>query len=151
MPNYHQLIDDIVARRNSVAGGFDEKIAIVKSWKKYVADILQFYDKKRNVWNQVLADSNSKEQGLVIENELKLLLKEINKLLGEKEDGKSLIAASSRANRSYVNLGIIGPWRIGKSQIIQKLTGLDTWLIPTGAGTNCTACPINVINNTCHT
>ena len=148
MPNYHQLIDDIVNRRNSVAGGFDKKIATVESWKKYVVDILQFYERKRNIWHQVLADSNSEEQGLIIENELRLLLEDINKLLGEKEDGKSLIAASSRANRSYVNLGIIGPWRIGKSQIIQKLTGLDTWLIPTGAGTNCTACPINVINDT---
>lgn len=150
MPNYYQLIDDIVARRNSVAGGFDEKIATVKSWKRYVSDILQFYERKRNVWNQVMVDSNSTDQGYAIEAELHMLLDEINKLLGEKEDGKSLLAASSRAKRSYVNLGIIGPWRIGKSQIIQKLTGLDTWLIPTGAGTNCTACPINVINDSYH-
>lgn len=148
MPNYHELIDSIVARRNSVAGGFDEKIEIVKSWKKYVTEMLQFYKKKRPVWDQVLADSKSIDQGLEIESELQSLLLDINKLLGENEDGKSLISASSRANRSYVNLGIIGPWRIGKSQITQKLTGLDTWLIPTGAGTNCTACPINIINDT---
>lgn len=148
MPNYHELIDKIVSRRNSVAGGFDQKIKVATSWKQYVTEILQFYEKKRTIWNQVLSDSNCNEQGLSIESQLKSLLTDINKLLGENEDGKSLKSASLRANRSYVNLGIIGPWRIGKSQITQKLTGLDTWLIPTGAGTNCTACPINVINDT---
>lgn len=147
MPNYHELIDNIVSRRNSVASGFDDKIAVVKSWKKYVSEMLNFFENRRQVWNQVLSDSNSIEEGMKIETELRSLLDEINQLLGEREDGKSLIAASSRANRNYVNLGIIGPWRIGKSQITQKLTGLDTWLIPTGAGTNCTACPINIIND----
>lgn len=141
-----EKIDAIVARRNAVAGDFEEKIKEATKWKNYVDNLLTFYEEKKGNWHLVLEDSKSLEQGLELKKSLMAFKDKVEKLLGKDEDGRSLKAASKRANRGYVNLGIIGPWRIGKSQIVQQLTHLDTWIIPTDAGDNCTACPINVIN-----
>lgn len=141
-----EKIDAIVAKRNAVAGGFEDKIKEATRWKTYVDNLLIFYEEKKGNWHLVLEDSKSLEQGLELKKSLIAFKEKVEKLLGKNEDGKSLKAASKRANRGYVNLGIIGPWRIGKSQIVQQLTRLDTWIIPTDAGDNCTACPINVIN-----
>ena len=143
-----EQIDSIVARRNSVSNAFTEKMKTAESWQTYVDGLVSFFNTKKEVWYQVLHDSNSLDQGLQLEEDVLKFKVQVDGLLGKNEDGTSLKAAHERANRGHVNLGIIGPWRIGKSQIIQQLTHLDTWLIPTDSGENCTACPINVINDT---
>lgn len=141
-------IDQIVTRRQEAEGSISKRIAKATLWKNYVEGLLSIYKNKRAIWNLVVKDSKSEEQARVLEEHLKDFKGHVDKLLGKDEDGESLLAALSRAQRGYVNLGIIGPWRIGKSQIVQQLTHLDTWLIPTDAADNCTACPIHVINGT---
>ena len=141
-----EQIDKIVKARNSAKTIFENRIANAKLWQSYVNGLLAICNQKRKTWNLVIQDSNAEKEAKILETHLNEFKKHVDKLLGVTEDGNSLKAALERACREYVNLGIIGPWRIGKSQIVQQLTGLDTWLIPTDAADNCTACPIHVIN-----
>lgn len=141
-----ERIDAIVKRRNDAEGGIQTRIAKVKKWKEYVKELLAIIDTKGNVWQQVVKDSCSEEKAVLLAQNMREFIDLANKLLGSDKEAYSLTGALHRAQRGYVNLGIIGPWRIGKSQIIKQLTNLDTWLIPIDNTSNCTACPINVVN-----
>ncbi len=141
-----QRIDQIVEKRSSAKSQFEDRIKKAELWQSYVNDLLFIINRKRMTWEQVITDSNVQEDAKNVESHLLQFKEHVDQLLGKDEDGSSLKAAKERACREYVNLGIIGPWRIGKSQIVQQLTHLDTWLIPTDAADNCTACPIHVIN-----
>ena len=139
-------IDKIVKRRQEAVSGISRRIAKATTWKKYVEGLLAICRNKRETWEQVVKDSKSEEYAKKLEEHLNLFVEQVNILLNEDGGNLSLKTALKRAQREYVNLGIVGPWRIGKSQIIQQLTHLDTWIIPTDAADNCTACPIHVIN-----
>lgn len=143
-------IDKIVKRRQEAVSGISRRIAKATTWKKYVEGLLAICCNKRETWEQVVKDSKSEEYAKELEKHLNLFVEQVNILLNEDGGKLSLKTALKRAQREYVNLGIVGPWRIGKSQIIQQLTHLDTWIIPTDAADNCTACPIHVINGTFH-
>lgn len=139
-------IDQIVNRRQEAESGISRRIDKATKWKNYVEGLLSICISKRAIWNLVVEDSKSTEQARALEAHLQSFVEQVNTLLDEEGGSVSLKTALKRAQRGYVNLGIIGPWRIGKSQIVQQLTHLDTWLIPTDAADNCTACPIHVIN-----
>ena len=133
-----EQIDKIVKARNSAKTILENRIANAKLWQSYVNGLLAICNQKRKTWNLVIQDSRAEKEAKILETHLNEFKKHVDKLLGVTEDGNSLKSALERACREYVNLGIIGPWRIGKSQIVQQLTGLDTWLIPTDAADNCT-------------
>lgn len=145
-----EQIDKIVKRRQEAVGGIVRRVAKVTAWKNYVGGLLSICQSKRETWEKIIKDSGVEEQAMVLEEHLNSLLKRLNTLLSDEGEKGSLKTALNRAQRGYVNLGIVGPWRIGKSQIVQQLTHLDTWIIPTDAADNCTACPIHVINGTFH-
>lgn len=141
-----ETVNKIVSRRNEAKGPIVEKLNEARKWKTFLSSILMFHKTHRSPWNGVLKDSHVEGQWNELLNRINTFIHELDSLISGSENAYSLEAALIRAKRNFVNIGIIGPWRIGKSETVQKLTGLDTWNIPTGNNNNCTACPINIIN-----
>lgn len=53
----------------------------------------------------------------------------------------------ARFSRSTVNIGVSGQARVGKSQLLQTISGLDDNALPTGTGTPVTAVRSQIINS----
>lgn len=69
----------------------------------------------------------------------------LNQLTNEKQTG-DFDEAFARVERSWLNLGLVGPWRHGKSITIAKLTGLDSYIVPISQYGKCTGTTIDIIN-----
>ncbi len=66
---------------------------------------------------------------------------------------EAITKLKSRANREYINIGILAPWRHGKSTFLRKIFNVDEevgkYLFPTSTHDNeaCTATTVHYINN----
>lgn len=148
-----QQINDIVSARQEASSEFVSKLNEAKLWQSKITSICDFLDENIYVWEEIIAESstNCQSEWNSIKSDLEQLRKLLNDAISVSLDNKGeLVEAEARSTRSYLNIGCIGPWRRGKSEVIAKLTGLDTWIVPTSKLDKCTGTTINIINAPYH-
>lgn len=145
-----EQIRAVVDARQTSRNEFSELLISVKKWENWVENILAFTSYNSGKWEQIIAEAGNDAEIMWLELKVRVenLQESIRNLLVSKEGNTgSLIEAYTRANRNYLNIGSIGPWRQGKSLLASKLTQLDYWIIPVSNGGKCTGTTINIIND----
>lgn len=145
-----QQINDIVSARNNASPEFVSKLKEAKEWQSNIMSICQFIETNSDIWDEIISESSPKCQSdwQKLKKELDDFKTELDNALSDSMNNRGeLIEAEARSTREYLNIGCIGPWRRGKSEVIAKLTGLDTWIVPTSKLDKCTGTTINIINS----
>lgn len=136
-------IAEIVAARENAGEEFYPMKKNIDKWRILVDKIDLFSNKED--WCTILGEAKSCSDWEMINRDAINLKELIDSLSGW---NGCLTKACNRASRKWLNIGSIGRWRQGKSELISKLTGLDKWIIPRNGATDaCTGTTINIINN----
>ena len=149
-----QQIQQVVDKRNEALDSLSPKVNKAKDWKTWVDSIEQFLNDNNSKWNVIINESgNNTETNWISLQQRICEFKELvyNLLETDGEYDGSLTEAYARAGRSYLNLGSIGPWRRGKSELIARMTQLDSWIVPRSKLDKCTGTTINIVNDKCYT
>lgn len=89
---------------------------------------------------KALVESNDDKE---IKNSLQSIKSALDKLQKAAEKIRNV---RERFNRETINIGVSGIARVGKSTVLQNLTGLKDEQIPTGSGQPVTACRSRIFN-----
>lgn len=126
--DFKKLIDQIIAKRKS-------NLPQIESDEKSVTELQsKIYEIKNLVENN--EDKEIKKLLPVINNTLDNL-----KIISEKVHN-----VRERFSRETINIGVSGVVRVGKSTVLQSLSGLKDEQIPTGSGLPVTACRSRIFN-----
>lgn len=99
---------------------------------------------QRAVWNALLQKNNLLTLWNSISKSTDDFITLVTPMLAS---NGSIACASARSQREWLNIGCVGVFREGKSEFIQKVTGLDEWIIPCkNLAHPCTGTSINIIN-----
>lgn len=151
MPNQNkticELLNEAIAIRERYKGELTEMKDNLDEWSQYVTELLPFMDNER--WLDIT--KNSRDVWNDVVDKLNKLKKTLIELGFCGSYGGKFASAFNRVSRPYVNLGIVGPFRQGKSTLMRKLVQVDDfdndWLFPVQTGDDaCTGAPINYIN-----
>lgn len=153
------LIKQAVDRRRNSQQGFNDKKRTIEEWNNYVSSIKEY---KGDLWDGIISSNGQKEKWDKIQQLLYGikdnpknigLVKMLEKLGDGDKNGGLFTTALSRMNRPYANIGIVGPYRQGKSTLLRHLIKpiseyvSESDIIPTREGSEpCTGAPINYIN-----
>ena len=140
----NEVIQEIVSARNTNRKKVNAAYAEISDIRNRITSIFESMSTPE-LENEMIGKDCKWEE---IKKQIEVLRPLIVELVGESDKKPSGLAyeAKLRAERPFVNIGAIGAWRQGKSQFLQKLTGLNQWIIPVAEGASCTATSINVVN-----
>lgn len=155
----NELINQAVLSRKQAKTEFVDKKNNIEIWNKYVTSITGF---KGDLWDNIISSNGQKDKWDKVQailygdktNPIARGLVQKLKDLGDGENNSGLFTTAwSRMNRGYVNIGIVGPYRQGKSTLLRHLINpisnyvSPSDIIPTREGSEpCTGAPINYIN-----
>lgn len=165
METIEQLINKAVKARETKRHDYDNLLCDIQAWHKY-ANYINDTFVNNELWKSLISQSNQNTQTKW--REILDLLRDKDKgdgqiekglfsLLEDLGDGDKKLGlfttAYHRINRPYVNIGVVGAFRQGKSTLLSQLIQpsssniTSNTLFPTNNGANpCTGAPVNYIN-----
>jgi len=139
-----ERVNKIVVKRQSLRKEYEATHGKIQRWVELRKNIYAF--KNNPDWIKLLETNNDLEEcWRNLQTEVNEFSSKLNLLTNEKQTG-SFDEAYARVERSWLNLGLVGPWRHGKSITIAKLTGLDSYIVPLSQYGRCTGTTIDIIN-----
>ena len=145
-----QQIQRVVDQRHGALDTLAPLVAQANEWKTWVDGINSFLNDNDSNWDAIIWESGDvtvSKWDSIKESISSFKDKVYNLLETEGDYEGSLTEAYARAERSYLNLGSIGPWRRGKSELIARMTQLDSWIVPRSKLDKCTGTTINIVND----
>lgn len=145
-----QQINDVVDARGSALNTISPLVSVAKGWSAWADKIIAFINDYESKWRSILEETSveSYAQWPTLKQKILAFKAEVNALLGDETTSPGvLLQALSRASRDYLNIGSVGPWRRGKSTLLDQLTHLGPWIIPMSRLDKCTGTTINIIND----
>lgn len=139
-----QRVNRIVEKRQKLRDEYKATNSKIQNWVKLRNTINEFANNQD--WNKLIkADKNLDANWSTLVKETTAFSVRLNLLTNEKQTG-NFDEAFARVERSWLNLGLVGPWRYGKSITISQLTGLDSYIVPLSQYAKCTGTTIDIIN-----
>ena len=145
-----QQIQRVVDQRHGALDTLTPLVTQAKEWKTWVDGINSFLNDNDSNWDAIIWESGDvtvSKWDSIKESISSFKDKVYNLLETEGDYEGSLTEAYARAERNYLNLGSIGPWRRGKSELIARMTQLDSWIVPRSKLDKCTGTTINIVND----
>lgn len=126
--DFKNQVDQIIAKRKSNLPQIKKDEEQVCTLRSKISDI-----------KELVEDNDNKE--------IKKFLPVINNTLENLETVYEKVHnVEERFSRETINIGVSGVARVGKSTVLQRLSGLKDEQIPTGSGLPVTACRSRIIN-----
>ena len=116
-----EQIQRVVDQRHGALDTLTPIVTQAKEWKTWVDGINSFLNDNDSNWDAIIWESGDvtvSKWDSIKESISSFKGKVYNLLETEGDYEGSLTEAYARAERSYLNLGSIGPWRRGKSELI---------------------------------
>ena len=145
-----QQIQRVVDKRNEALDSLTPLLTQAREWKDWIDGIESFLNENGFNWDAIIEESgeSTATRWESLKGDISEFKKNVYNLLETSGNYEgSLAEAYARAERSYLNLGSIGPWRRGKSELIARMTQLDSWIVPRSKLDKCTGTTINIIND----
>lgn len=146
-----ELINGAIQTRQKYQKKLEDYKADLQEWSRYVSALSGFIGNTR--WMNIINDNSQqtaqKWETIVSDiTSLKATLQDLG-FCGAAEG--SFVRALTRVSRGYVNLGIVGTFRQGKSTLMRQLIQTEefdnSYLFPVKGGNDaCTGAPVNYIN-----
>ncbi|NVO08799.1 MAG: hypothetical protein HXX16_02450 [Bacteroidales bacterium] len=139
-----ERVNKIVIKRQSLRKEYKATHEKIQQWVELRNNIYAF--KSNSMWIKLINTTPNLEtcwHDLLLRTDD--FSQKLNLLTTDKQTG-DFDEAFARVGRSWLNLGLVGPWRYGKSITIAKLTGLDSYIVPLSQYGKCTGTTIDIIN-----
>lgn len=137
MGNISSKIDSIIKVRNSKVSSIDNAITNLDLCESAVRKIESLQAK--------CIDGSLSVEDEVMDRIKGISLKEFYTAAGQYRDKLNML--KDRFSRKNLHLSLVGRARMGKSLVIQKITGLDSSIIPSSDGSDCTGTKSSITNS----
>ena len=143
----NEFVDEILRKRNA-------KVPVIQKKRQEIAEILKALDGFDDLKSQVI-DPNGNilngNYGYILQRDPGIAIK-LAALRTDECREKATLAlqecdkVEQRFSRDRIHISVVGQARIGKSQLLQSITDLDSRVIPTSDLTDCTGA-VSIIEN----
>lgn len=143
----NEFVDEILKKRNA-------KVPVIQRKRKEISEMLKALDGFDDLKSQVIdPDGNilNGNYGYILQKDPGIAIK-LAALCTDECREKAALALQEcdkverRFSRDRIHISVVGQARIGKSQLLQSITDLDSRVIPTSDLTDCTGA-VSIIEN----